>query len=142
MKLSNQISEKVLLSALVIFFIPSPIWTFCFGSNPGFERSPTVRQIKINQVRVSWGNVVMNRNCADNFLVKYWPKDSPNAFQMSDLVPNSMNHTDVVVIPKILYIYQAVAREDKGVVGGIDWNKSPMVEFKTERIHFQDLQGE
>ena len=33
--------------------------------------------------------------------------------------------------PKITYQFQAVAREDKGVIGGIDWNKSPTVEFKT-----------
>ena len=29
------------------------------------------------------------------------------------------------------YLYTIVSREDKGVIGGIDWNKSPTVEFKT-----------
>ena len=38
---------------------------------------------------------------------------------------------DITVTPKIMYQFQAVAREDKGVIGGIDWNKSPTVEFKT-----------
>ena len=38
---------------------------------------------------------------------------------------------DITVTPKITYQFQAVAREDKGVIGGIDWNKSPTVEFKT-----------
>ena len=41
---------------------------------------------------------------------------------------------DIVVIPKIYYDFQAVAREDKGVIGGVDWNKSPTVTFKTSSI--------
>lgn len=41
------------------------------------------------------------------------------------------NSIDITVTPKIMYQFQAVAREDKGVIGGIDWNKAPTVEFKT-----------
>ena len=32
-----------------------------------------------------------------------------------------------------MYEFQAVAREDKGLIGGIDWNKSPSAEFKTSQ---------
>ena len=38
---------------------------------------------------------------------------------------------NITVTPKIMYQFQVVAREDKGVIGGINWNKSPTVEFKT-----------
>jgi len=35
------------------------------------------------------------------------------------------------VTPKAEYQFQAVAREDKGTIGGVDWNKSPLTDFKT-----------
>ena len=44
------------------------------------------------------------------------------------------NYVDVKVVPKIEYQFQAVAREDKGPIVGIDWNKSPLTDFKTS-IH-------
>jgi hypothetical protein len=37
----------------------------------------------------------------------------------------------VKVVPKVDYQFQAVAREDKGPIVGIDWNKSPLTDFKT-----------
>ncbi len=47
--------------------------------------------------------------------------------------------------PKVTYQYQAVAREEKGVIGGVDWNKSPSVSFKTstkaEKIRIDDDRG-
>ena len=53
------------------------------------------------------------------------------ALQTTDLVKTTDDSIDITVTPKIMYQFQAVAREDKGVIGGIDWNKSPTVEFKT-----------
>ena len=35
------------------------------------------------------------------------------------------------MVPKLEYQFQAVAREDKGPIVGIDWNKSPLTDFKT-----------
>ena len=49
------------------------------------------------------------------------------------LVETSENAMEVEVTPGVMYMFQAVAREDKGVIGGIDWNKSMAVEFKTSR---------
>ena len=37
---------------------------------------------------------------------------------------------DITVTPEIMYKFQAVAREDKGVMGGIYWTKSPVVDFR------------
>jgi hypothetical protein len=33
----------------------------------------------------------------------------------------------------VKYTFQAIAREDKGTVLGVDYNKSPSVDFRTER---------
>ncbi len=30
--------------------------------------------------------------------------------------------------------FQAVAREEKGAIGGVDWNKSPPAQFKTSIV--------
>lgn len=54
---------------------------------------------------------------------------------MTDLVAKDLDYVDIEVTPKIPYQFQAVAREDKGLVGGVDWNKSPTVDFKTSSAH-------
>ena len=38
---------------------------------------------------------------------------------------------DIKIIPKVDYQFQAVAREDKGSVIGVDWNKSEVTDFRT-----------
>ena len=105
------------------------------GYNPGFTGPPKVEQVAINEVRISWEGIVTHRDCADQFLVKYWPRTSPNAYETSELVPPDVSYMQVKVTPKVTYQFQAVAREDKGLVGGIDWNKSPIVDFKTSRVN-------
>lgn len=118
---------------LLLCLGPAPAQGFCWqaGWNPGFNGKPTVEQVSIDTVRVSWEHIVKHRTCADQFLVKYWPRSSPHDYISSQLVKNTVNHIDVKVTPKIMYQFQAVAREDKGLIRGIDWNKSPTVDFKT-----------
>ncbi len=48
---------------------------------------------------------------------------------------NDKNFVEVSVTPKVDYQFQAVAREDKGIIGGIDWNKSPITDFKTSQFN-------
>ena len=107
--------------------------SYCWqaGWNPGFTGPPEVRQISLSRVQVDWTNVVKNRDCADQLLVKYWPRANPNKYKMTDLLPTDADSVAIEVTPKIFYQFQAVAREDKGPVLGIEWNKSPVVEFKT-----------
>ena len=50
--------------------------------------------------------------------------------QTTDLVEPNVNSIDITVTPNITYKFQAVAREDKGVIGGLDWYKSPVVDFR------------
>ena len=38
------------------------------------------------------------------------------------------------VIPKVPYMFQVIAREDKGPVLGVDYNKSGRIEFKTSSL--------
>jgi len=130
--------ERKDISALIFTLVISSVLVpeshaYCWqaGWNPGFKGPPTVHQVKIDKVRVSWKDIVKNRECADQFLVKYWPRNQPMQYQTTDLVMTSDDSIDITVTPKITYQFQAVAREDKGVIGGIDWNKSPTVEFKT-----------
>ena len=40
-----------------------------------------MHQVKIDKVRVSWKDIVKNRECADQFLVKYWPRNQPMQYQ-------------------------------------------------------------
>ena len=44
----------------------------------------------------------------------------------------------IQVVPKVDYQFQAVAREDKGPIVGIDWNKSPLTDFKTS-VHNKEV---
>lgn len=48
--------------------------------------------------------------------MKYWPRSSPQEYVTSELVSINHNYIDVKVTPKITYQFQAVAREDKGVL--------------------------
>ena len=42
--------------------------------------------MKIDEVRVSWKGIVKNLECADDFLVKYWPRNKPTWYQGDYLV--------------------------------------------------------
>ena len=101
------------------------------GWNPGFKSEPKVYQLSLTKVRVSWEGIVKRRDCADSFLVKYWRANSPSNYELTDPVDNTVNHIDINVSPKIIYLYQAIAREDKGAILGIDYNKAKAVKFRT-----------
>ena len=128
-------SVQILLSTLLLFItltihnVSGHCWQI--GMNPGFTSTPRVEQLRIDLVRVSWEGIVSKRKCADNFLVKYWPRSAPNEYFTTELIPKDVDYVDIEVTPKLIYQFQAVAREDKGSVGGVDWNKSPTVDFRT-----------
>lgn len=108
--------------------------TYCapFGQNPGFTRAPTVEQVTLTSVRVSWAGTVTRIECADQFIVKSWNRRNPNDYMMSDLLPlDQFSYIVTDLVPNQDYVFQAVAREDKGILGK-DWNKSPQADFKTQ----------
>ncbi len=112
------------------------------GHNPGFTSPPRVTQLAMNRVRVSWRGLVTQEKCADNYLVKYWQHHAPGDYDITHTVPKGTYEVDIAVVPKVLYQFQAVAREEKGKIGGVDWNKSPLVSFKTmsERMRQAELE--
>lgn len=141
---NNMVSWSMIL-LLVAAFLLEDVYSYCWqvGWNPGFKTGPSIQQITLAKVRVSWAGIVENRECADQFVVKYWKirgvvmakngreKGWLEGYRLSEKVDNSVNFTDIEVTPKVPYMFQAIAREDKGAVGGVEYNKSPAVLFKT-----------
>jgi len=125
------------LYSLVLFYTFRTSDAYCWepGKNPYFTAAPRVEQVTISKVRISWQGIVAKRECADAFLVKYWQLNMPSGFELTELVKPDVNFIEVEVVPKVPYNFEAVAREDKGPVLGVDWNKSPTVSFKTSRLN-------
>ena len=121
-----------LYSFFFVLWFPQYIYAYCWqtGLNPSFSGPPVVSTISANEVRVSWKDIVTNRRCADEFLVKYWKKNFPEDYKKSKLVGTDANFIDLTVLPDTTYIFQAIAREDKGILG-VDYNKALRVEFRT-----------
>ena len=126
MKFKNQHLDYAMTFAaftfLILLITPVPqASAYCWepGKNPKFTGPPKVEQVNVRKVRVSWFGLVEMRDCADQFLVKYWPSSSPSNYMTTTLVNNDVNAIDVEVTPFVPYEFQAVAREDKGLIGGI-----------------------
>lgn len=133
---------SLILAALahLLILTPALVNGYCWepGKNPSFTGTPIAEQVDIKTVRISWFGLVSSRECTDQFLVKYWPRNNPQAYEMSEMAPNTANHIDVKVTPKLDYQFQAVAREDKGYMIGIDYNKSPVTDFRTS-LHNKEV---
>lgn len=123
----------LVLTFLLTFTPVPPVTAYCWeaGRNPTFSDAPIVEQVDIRNVRVSWQGRIDMRECADQFLVKYWQKNNPQDYQLTALMPNTLSSVIIEIVPKVEYTFQAIAREDKGQVLGIEYNKSPKAYFKT-----------
>lgn len=124
-----------LASSLLLLFEIRLTSSYCTGpgKNPSFISGPTVEQVGLTSVVVSWEGLVKQLDCADQFVVKWWNRNDPSDYQLSDMLMTSVtsfqaNH----LTPHRAYAFQAIAREDKGWLGA-DWNKSPTVYFTTTR---------
>ena len=53
---------------------------------------------------------------------------------MTDFISKQVFYATIKVIPRVEYIFQVIAREDKGSVLGVDYNKSELTTFKTSRL--------
>ena len=123
----------VFILTLVLHAPVSLVQAYCWqiGHNPDFTGPPKAEQVDLRTVRISWFGLVSYRHCTDQFLIKYWQKSDPIDYELTDLVSKEVNSIDIKVTPKVEYQFQVVAREDKGIVGGIDYNYSPTIDFKT-----------
>ena len=103
------------------------------GWNPTFTGQPTIIQNAPTSVQISWKNIIKTRECADQFMVKYWESHSPKSYKMSKLVANDADAMILTGIkPEVEYTYQVIAREDKGIIG-VDYNKSKISKFRSRR---------
>jgi len=123
-------STLLLLLVAVAVRLPS-VTGYCQGANPGFRGPPRVEQVTLTSVRVTWAGLVTRAECADQFIVKSWLTRNPNDYKMSDLLPTTQFSFIVKdLVPNQDYVFQAIAREDKGILGK-DWNKSDKTFFRT-----------
>jgi len=101
------------------------------GANPYWTGTPTVEQITLTSVRVSWAGLLERSDCADSLIVKHFKGDNTNDFMMSDPLDTETNSYIVRdVVPNQMYTYQVIAREEKGLLG-VDYNRSPKTVFTT-----------
>jgi len=108
---------------------------YCPGlyANPGFKSAPRVNQVSMTSVEVDWRGLVTRADCADQFLVKSWLYSNPNHYKISNLLTTDTFSTVVEdLLPNQEYIFQAVAREDKWLLGK-EWNRSPKKRFRISR---------
>jgi len=64
---------KFIFSSFLIVSLISPFSLgYCCGNgkNSGFSGPPVVEQVAVDQVKVSWKDLVTHRECADSFVVK------------------------------------------------------------------------
>ena len=104
------------------------------GKNPSIPSPPIVTQISINKVQVSWKGIVKRKECVDSYRVKYWKKGSEQNYKMSEKVSSEIDGIILEeIIPRVEYSFQAIAIEDKGIIG-IDYNRSPIAKLSTSRL--------
>ncbi len=47
-------------------------------------------------------------DCADQFVVKYWMRKSPNEYMMSEFVGSDQVQVEVDVMPRVEYDFQVI----------------------------------
>ena len=100
----------LLVTTLVTVRLPS-VRAYCasLGANPGFRGPPTVEQVTLTSVRVTWAGLVTRKECADQFIVKSWLARNPNNYQMSDLLPTTQFSFVVRdLVPNQDYVFQVL----------------------------------
>ena len=73
--------------------------------------------------------MVEDIDCADQFVVKYWMNRDPHGYKQTEQLTTDTFEVEIKVTPKVLYEFQVIAREDKGL-RGVDYNRSKMVQFR------------
>jgi len=99
--------------------------------DPGFTKAPKVEQISLTKVRVSWRGLVTGVDCADQFVVKSWPRSDPGKFAYVVLPTTEYTYDVDHVRAKRPWAYQVGGREDGGWLWGKKLSKSPTAYFTT-----------
>ena len=54
---------------------------------------------------------------------------------MTDFISTQVFYATIKVIPRVEYTFQVIAKEDKGSILGVDYNRSELSTFKTSRFN-------
>ena len=131
----HQSRQSLLLLPLLVLLFWSPyVECYCWqsGWSPSFSSDPVISQKDMYTITVSWDGIVTKKECADNFLVKYWKtSEGMTNYEMIRGLSRNVDSVDIDVSKNIEYSFQVIATEDKGRILGVDWNKSPIVKFRT-----------
>merc|ERR1719192_2215700 len=98
--------------------------SFCWEPNINpFTGAPDTERLDGSTVRVTWENVFpKGRGCQDvEFLIKSHPLDSPSNYKLSDLTLKGKRTAVLAVPPGEDFIFQVIARENKGAGIGIEY---------------------
>ena len=82
-----------------------------------------------DRARVEWEEVFNDgEGCNEvDFLIMIHPKNEPSTYQLSDFTLKGERKATMKIDPAVNYIFQVIAREDKGSEYGIDYKYSDMV---------------
>lgn len=97
---------------------------FCWKPNVNpFSGDPGVERIDPATVRVSWEDIFpKGRDCEDiDFLIKSHPLNSPSNYKLSDFTMRGHLTATLDVPPNSDFIFQVIARENKGKDHGIEY---------------------
>jgi len=98
--------------------------TFCWKPNINpFTGAPDTKRIDSTTVRVMWDDVFpKGRDCDDvEFLIKSHPLDAPSNYKLSDLTLKGKRSATMAVPQGEDFIFQVIARENKGTGIGIEY---------------------
>jgi len=113
-----------ILSFYVIQNVIFPVSSYCWTPNINpFTGPPDTERLEGSTVRVTWENVFPHGpGCGEvEFLIKSHPLDSPSNYKLSDLTLKGKRTAVLAVPPGEDFIFQVIARENKGPGIGIEY---------------------
>jgi len=127
---------------ILLIYINSAV-PFCWKPNTNpFTGVPDVQRVDSSSVRVLWYDIFPNgTGCEEvDFLIKSHPLNSPSDYKLSDFTVRNQRSATLVVPQGKDFIFQVIARENKGSAVGIEYAYSrpatslvnPNVEQKKE----------
>ncbi|XP_059088374.1 uncharacterized protein LOC131884564 [Tigriopus californicus] len=97
------------------------------GSNP-FYGQPKALRVDLEHVHLEWAHIFGGSGCQNvDFMIKSHPRFKPSQYKLSDFTLKAQRSALVKVEKGVDYVFQIIARENKGPQLGIDYKYSPMV---------------
>eukprot|EP00095_Tigriopus_kingsejongensis_P006721 snap_masked-scaffold25_size650667-processed-gene-5.22 protein:Tk06721 transcript:snap_masked-scaffold25_size650667-processed-gene-5.22-mRNA-1 annotation:"hypothetical protein AaeL_AAEL007475" len=121
----------VLEVTIFIALIPaSVLGNLCWkpGSNP-FYGQPRATRTGLDYVKLEWSDIFDGGSDCQlvDFMIKSHPRFKPAQYKLSDFTLKSQRSATVKVERGVDYVFQIIARENKGAQLGIEYKYSPMV---------------